>query len=154
MPHAPDCINRYLVGRDSRTAHYRVNLRDFQGGVYEFGEQVFAKPKRKRKSQRKKPMVSKWYEGTWVGYDEASHEHVVIIDGEGPAIKVRTVKPRMESQRWSAAKIKEIKATPDAPNPRDVSQMAPKHERETKGLDFGAEGGTSSQSHNQDTTQA
>ena len=59
----------------------------------------------------------------------------------GPAIKVRTVRPKAEGERWSAIAIKDIVATPDMPNPKDDSQKDPRSERNTRGLDFGALGG-------------
>ena len=43
----------------------------------------------------------------------------------GPAIKVRTVRPEAEGERWSATAIKDIAATPDIPNPKDDSQKDP-----------------------------
>ena len=99
VPHAPECYNRFLVGKDGRTAYYRVRQRNFQAKVYEFGEQIFAKPKRKQKNNRKRPMISRWYEGTWVGFDDRTNEHIVVLKDGGPALKTRTVKPRAEGMR-------------------------------------------------------
>ena len=50
IPHASDVINRFLVGSDGRTAHYRVQLKNFNANTFEFGEQVLAKPKRSNKA--------------------------------------------------------------------------------------------------------
>ena len=41
-------------------------------------------------------MISRWYEGTWVGFDDRTNEHIVVLKDGGPALKVRTVKPRAE----------------------------------------------------------
>ena len=49
IPQAADTRNRFLVGDDGRTACYRVRHKNFHGKVYEFGEQVLAKPKRSNK---------------------------------------------------------------------------------------------------------
>ena len=51
------------------------------------------------------------------------------------------MKARAEGERWSKKAVDDIKATPDAPNPKDESQSRPKPEPDTIGLDFGAEGG-------------
>ena len=59
----------------------------------------------------------------------------------GPAIKVRTVGPKAQGERWSAIAIKNIVATQDMPNPKDDSQKHPRSERNTRSLDFGASGG-------------
>ena len=76
-----------------------------------------------------------------MGYFDRSNEHIVVLKEGGPAIKVRTVRPKAEGERWSAIAIKDIVATPDMPNPKDDSQKDPRSERNTRGLDFGASGG-------------
>ena len=141
IPHAAHTINRFLVGADGRTAHYRLYLKNFGGKTFEFGEQVLAKPKRKIKQVRRRTLDARFREATWVGYSGRSGEHVVVLPGGGPAIKVRTVKSRPPSERWNEKAIGEVVATPDAPNPKDPNQKAPKSEMETHGLDFGTAGG-------------
>ena len=42
IPLASDLINKYLVGTDGKTAHYRVHMRHFNGMAFECGEQVMA----------------------------------------------------------------------------------------------------------------
>ena len=88
-----------------------------------------------------KTLDAKLREATWVGYTGKSAEHIVVLPDGGPAIKVRTVRSRPASERWNGEAVKQIRATPDAPNPRDLTQTDPRSERETKGLDFGARGG-------------
>ena len=53
----------------------------------------------------------------------------MVLKEGGPAIKVRTVRPKAEGERWSAIAIKDIVATPDKPNPKDESQEDPRSER-------------------------
>ena len=142
IPHAADTINRFVVGDDGRTAYYRVRHKEFHGKVCEFGEQVLAKPKRSNKKIRKKGTLEpRFHDATWVGHNDRSNEHIVILKAGGPAIKVRTIRPTAEGDRWRASAIKEVMATPDAPNPKDESQKDLRSERNTKGLDFGASGG-------------
>ena len=142
IPHAADTVNRFLVGNDGRTAYYRVRHKNFHGKVYEFGEQVLAKPKRStKKIQRRGALDPRFHDATWVGYNDRSNEHIVVLKNGGPAIKVRTVRPRSEGDRWSVGAIKEVVATLDAPNPKDESQTDLRSERNTKGLDFGVSGG-------------
>ena len=140
IPHAADTINRFLVGRDGRTPYFRIHEKNFAQKVLEFGEQVMAKPKRSQKTTRKNTLASRWREATWVGFDNRTNEHVVLSEG-GPAMKVRTVKPRAEGDRWSLKAINDIEATPDVPNPKDRAQPKPKNEADTGGLDFGTTGG-------------
>ena len=109
--------------------------------MFEFGEQVLAKPKRKQSTSKKKSLDAKFLEATWVGYSTRSNEHIVVLKDGGPAINVRTLRSRLEGERWSAEAVEAIRATPDIPNPRDHNQKEPRPERETRGLDFGARGG-------------
>ena len=57
IPYAANTINRFLIGIDGRTAHYRVHLKNFGGKVFEFGEQVLAKPKRTYSKTRKRALT-------------------------------------------------------------------------------------------------
>ena len=43
----------------------------------------------------------------------------------------------MLSERWSAARIAGIRATPRVPNPRDSKQKQPMHEGGTNGIPLG-----------------
>ena len=119
-PQAADTINRFLDGDDGRTAYSRVRHRNFHGKVYEFGEQVLAKSKRSNKKVKKKGALEPtFHDATWVGYNDRSNEHIEVLMEGGPAIKVRTVRPNAEGERWSAIAIKDIVTTPDMPNPKD-----------------------------------
>jgi hypothetical protein len=46
IPLASDLMNKYLLGTDGKTAHYRVNMRHYHGIALKCGEQVMAKPVR------------------------------------------------------------------------------------------------------------
>ena len=48
---APELTNRCQVGRDGRTAYYRLLGKDSKKGMVEIGEQVMAKPLRGKKVQ-------------------------------------------------------------------------------------------------------
>ena len=102
LAHAPELINRFLVGRDGKTAWQRVHNRVFNRKTFEFGEQVIVKPKRCQKDNLKRSLITKWREATWVGFNTRKGEHVVVLPGGGPAIRVRTARPRPSSERWSA----------------------------------------------------
>ena len=68
---ASDLINRYLVASDSKTSHYRIFMRNFNGMAFECGEQIMAKPvsegkgtKLDRHLKRKVSFKSNCTEGT------------------------------------------------------------------------------------------
>ena len=141
--HAGDTINKFLMGHDRKTPYHRVMGKASTRAILEFGEQVLAKPMRAIKSRRKKSLKSKWVFGTWIGATSRSGEHVVALQDGGAAIKVRTVKRRPEDERWSAQAIKDIVASPKAPNPKDKNQGEIRPERLTKGADPGGGSGES-----------
>ena len=148
IPHAADVLNRFSVGTDGKTPHYRVFHRFFKAPVFEFGEQVWAKPLREtnwtkvhKDPKRKLSLRTNWIEGTWVGFSNRTNEHFIVVPDGGPVLRVRTVRMRPPSERWSITAIKDIKATPDLPNPKDAGQKIVESERNTKGVDFGAKPG-------------
>ena len=99
------------------------------------------KTKRRHSAGKTKTLDARFLEATWVGYSTRSNAHIVVVAGGGPAIRVRTLRPRPENERWNFEAVDAIKATPDAPNPCDAEQRDPRPERETRGMDFGARGG-------------
>ena len=85
IPHAAQTLNRFQVGEDGRTAHYRLHLKNFGGKTFEFGEQVLATPKRQNKIIKHRTLDAKFREATWVGNSGKSAEHLVLLPGEaGP----------------------------------------------------------------------
>jgi hypothetical protein len=87
VQHAPDTVNRFLIGADGRTAHYRVHHRNFTAKVFEIGEQVLAKPKRHHKRVKHSTLSARWHEATWVGFTERSNEHIVVLAKGGASDK-------------------------------------------------------------------
>ena len=67
--------------KDGRTAYFRLYGRNSAKAVLEIGEQVMAKPLRRRKSQKTLSLKERWF-ATWVGIDAKTNEHVVVL-GEG-----------------------------------------------------------------------
>ena len=52
-----------------------------------------------RNQKRKLSLKSNWIEGTWVGYDNRTHELTVVALHGGPALRIRTVWARLVSER-------------------------------------------------------
>ena len=103
----------------------------------EMGEQVWIKPKRKKTIQDRSNLAARWLDAAWVGFDEKSHEHLVVLAKGGPAMRVRSIRAKPESERWSGEAIEEIKATGDKPNPKNEEQAAINPEGSTEGIEFG-----------------
>ena len=137
--HAVSLLNKFHVGVDGRTAHYRIHHKNFNGKVFEIGEQVLAKPKRKTRSRSGNSTRARWLKGTWVGWDERTGEHVVVLH-TGQAVRIRSVRPVPESERWSAEAVRAMRATPHAPNPKDIDRRDPLPARDAKRKDDAARG--------------
>ena len=58
-------------------------------------------------------------------------EQQAVLKEGGLEMKVKTVRPRAEGERWSATAIAELK---------DVSQRDRRSGRNARGMDFGAQG--------------
>ena len=122
-------IDRCVIGRDGKTAYARRMGKNSSKEVVEIGERVLAKIARSQKSNRKQSLRSRWVDAIWVGIAKKSNEHIVVMEGEGPAIRCRTVKRRPMSDRWQANKVAEIRATPRRPNPKDAEDQELKTEK-------------------------
>ena len=146
---AGELVNRGQVGKDGRTAYYRLYGRNSTKGLVEIGEQVMAKPLRGRRSQKKLSLKERWVFATWVGIDPKTNEHVVVVSEGGAAIRVRTVLRRSVGDRWNVDAIKTIRASPRMPNPKDESQTWVMPERLTRKIEVGEDGSSIPEQANQ-----
>ena len=105
------------------------------------GEQFCDFPRRKKKTARTMSLATKRREATCVGFDNLSHEHLVVLAKGDMALKVSTVNSRAELERWSQDAIYNVVATPDGPNPKDPSQQVPRGVCETNGAETEGDGG-------------
>ena len=137
---AGELLSRGQVGKDGRTAYFRLYGRNSAKAVLEIGEQVTAKPLRGRKSQKKLSLKERWVFATWVGVDAKTNEHVVVIGEGGAAIRVRIVLRRPASDRWNVDAVKAIQASPRVPNPENLRQAKVMPERLTKKIEVGGDG--------------
>ena len=92
-------INHGQIGHDGKTPYRRLLGREPTQPLMEFGEQILAKPLRQKKIKRKVSLATRWITGTWVGVTARSGENIVVLPEGGPAIRVRTVIRRPESER-------------------------------------------------------
>ena len=92
---------------------------NFFGKVFEVGEQVMAKPKRRLRGTRgdgSGSLKARWVDATWVGWDDRTGEHLVILAGGSCAVRVRSVRPVPEAERWNREAVLAIRATPNVMN--------------------------------------
>jgi len=107
VKHGAECLNRYLVGKDGRTAYERLKGKRYKGDVCEFGQMVMHKFPGK---QQGGVMKTRWGEGVWLGKMAASDENIVATN-EG-IMKMRTVTRIPERESWCKEKVMAIKTTP------------------------------------------
>ena len=65
---AGELLSRGQVGKDGRTAYFRLYGRKSAKAVLKIGEQVIAKPLRGRKSHEKLSLKERWVFATWGWY--------------------------------------------------------------------------------------
>ena len=70
----------------------------------------------------KRKLATRWLDGTWVGQDPRTGEHILVI-ANGRAVRVRSIKRKPVSSRWNAEIVLAIQATPRAPCPKDSSAL-------------------------------
>ena len=72
--------------------------------------------------------------------DARTNEHVVTLRDGGAAIRVRTVLRRPKSDRWNPDAVKDIRATPRVPNPKDQDEKEAMPERLTRKVELCIDG--------------
>jgi hypothetical protein len=118
-------LARFAVGHDGKTPWERLTGKTWRRPLVEFAEQVWGKLARQRLARHqghkrtgiKRKLAARWLDGTWVGQDPRSGEHILVTPA-GRAVRVRTVKRKPLGSRWATKTVLAINATPRHPNPR------------------------------------
>ena len=106
--------SRYLVGKDGQTPIKRSRGRKCGIEVIPFGETVWYKELRETK-ERRNQLESEFKEGIWLGHSRNSNE--IIIGTPDGVVKAYSVYRKALGERWDKEKIKNVKGTPQQPNP-------------------------------------
>ena len=114
--------SRYLVGKDGRTGFERRRGRKCRIPVVPFGEWVWYRQIRKGKNQEDK-LESEMKEGVWLGHARNSNE--VLIGTDQGVVRAYDVKRKPEDQRWNGEAIKNMKGTPQQPDPSKPGSSIP-----------------------------
>ena len=114
--------SRFLVGKDGLTAYERRRGRPCQVPVVIFGEKVWYKEIRATK-ERKDKFESEWREGVWLGHRRNSNEHV--IGTRSGAVRAYAIKRKDAAHRWDASLLKELRGTPQKPDPQRPGLVVP-----------------------------
>ena len=100
-------INRYLVGKDGKTAYERLKGKAAKMGIG-FAETVMFR--RVPLPGKMAKLESSWKKGILAGYRSQSGEHTII--GKNGVCKKWTSRRAPEEERWDRAAIEEVKFTP------------------------------------------
>ena len=101
VEYASVLINRYVVGKDGKTAYERLRGKKSKMLGFEFGERVHFR--RIPLQGRLGKLDSLWQTRLFVGYRTQSGEYMVA-NSEG-AYKTRTMKRMPETERWDKSRI-------------------------------------------------
>ena len=106
--------SRYLVGKDGRTAFERRRGRRCNIPTVAYGEKVWFKQIKDSKDTDNK-FESDWQEGIWLGHQRSSNE--TLVGTRDGVVRAYAIRRQEEEQRWDGKFIKEMKGTPQQPNP-------------------------------------
>ena len=112
--HVGDVTTKYMVSADGKTAYERLYGKPVREEALEFGERVLYK----RRAAQDMNVVLVWLGRRW-----GSSAHRVYADGR--VFDVRAVQRRPAVERWSAAELAAVRATPWRvhPGPDDVGEL-------------------------------
>ena len=119
VPHAAECITKYLMGPDGKTPYHRLWGKPIREETFEYGEQVLY---RKRKSALR-DLETHWLPATWLGRRWGNHTHI-LWDGS-KTIEAYAAQRRPKEERWSKEILQAITATPWNWTPADAGRVQP-----------------------------
>ena len=79
-----------------------------------FGEKVWFK-ELKTKAEQKDKAETEWFEGLWLGHARSSNE--TLIGTRQGVVRAWAIRKQSPEDRWDSILIKEMRGTPQKPNP-------------------------------------
>ena len=95
--HAANMMNLFETGKDGRVPYQRLRGRKMHAELVEFGECILYQPLKHLELGKAEP---RWMPGIFLGIKLNSSEKVIAT--EGGIIKVRTIRRKLEAERWNA----------------------------------------------------
>ena len=108
IEYASVLLNRYLVGKDGKTAYERLKGKRSKMMGFEFAESVHFR--RLQPPGRLAKLESLWTTGIMIGY-RANTGEFMVASGDG-VFKTRNLRRRPIEERWSTRDVKELRFTP------------------------------------------
>ena len=119
VEYAAALLNLYREGKDGKTPMERLKGDKHGRPMAEFGEQILYMPLGDRPAFPE----PRFLEGTWLGIDLRTGE--VLIGTRSGVVRARTIRRRLEGERWSAEEALGIKGTPWEPTPGVNPELIP-----------------------------
>ena len=118
--------SRFLAGKDGKTPYERRRGRKCQVPTEKFGEMVWYK-ELKSKTEAQNKLEDQWREGIWLGHTRDSNE--AVIGTKERVVKAFAIRKKPVEEQWDGQWIKEMKGTPEQPNPNKKGLTIPIHVR-------------------------
>ena len=115
-------VSRFMVGKDGRTGYERRRGRKCRIGVVPFGEKVMFKEIREGKEHKNK-MMTEWKDGIWLGHTRDSNE--VLVGTKDGVVRAYSVIRKPEGERWDAEMLREMRGSPQQPDPSKPGDHVP-----------------------------
>ena len=104
VEHGADVLNKYLVGKDGRTAYERVKGKTYSGEMYEFGRKIYHMSPGKHSGGS---MEARRCTSTFLGKLPRSDESMVFTE-DGKVAKVRSIRLMLDAESWDPEMIEKI----------------------------------------------
>ena len=110
VSHAANIITMCEIGKDGRVPYQRLRGRKMQPDLVEYAEGIMCLPLKHLEMGKAEP---RWIPGVFLGVKMNSGEKLVAT--EGGIIKVRSIRRRLEAERWNLEEHKWISKYPWRP---------------------------------------
>ena len=108
VQHAADCISKYQVSDDGKTAYERMKGKRFSRAAVEFGEKIHFR--KSMKGQKEHKLDGKWNEGYFLGFYWRTGE-AIVGTSEG-AVRAGTIRRVGAHRRWDAEGLDSVRGVP------------------------------------------
>jgi hypothetical protein len=113
-------ISRYSSGKDGLTPYERRRGKACRTPSFKFGEYVWF---RQLGKDSNKGLDTAWQQGIWLGHARTSNEHLIGTT-EG-VLRAHSVKRHDPQHQWHAATVRDLKGTPQQPDPSRPTTRVP-----------------------------
>merc|ERR1712240_171121 len=108
VQHAADCLSKYQVGEDGKTAYERWKGKPFNRPAVEFGEKIHYRKSAKGPKENK--LDAKWDEGYFLGFNWRTSE--AIVGTKDGVVKASTIRRVGAHRRWDAEGLDAVRGVP------------------------------------------